>query len=171
VVFLLMNPSLFSHGLRWLLLPLAMLMVGCASKKRETPLAARFYLEAGETEAGVPVVMPRTDLRVRVLPQPVLSEYDVRNVELAEVEMGRCLQFEFSGSAADALRRLSAQHPGRRVVLVLDGEPIGVRVLDEPLPDGRLLVFVQRPDSELPALVARLKRSADTLQRDSARKS
>lgn len=146
-------------------------LAACGSRRAEPPLAARFYLEAAATEVSTPVVLPRSDVRIKVAPKPVLSEYDVVGVELAEVDLGRCLAFEFTPAAAEALFRLSRAHAGRRLVLLIEGEPVGARVLDESVEAGRLLMFVERSEAELPRLVARLKRSATGLAPGVARKS
>jgi hypothetical protein len=136
-------------------------LAGCGSSRRQEPtLAARFYVEAAANEASVPVVLPRSGVRIRVSPKPVLSEYDVTNVAVAEVELGRCLAIGFTAAAGDALLRLSQAHDGRRLVLLIDGEPVGARVLDSSIEPGRLLIFVERTDAELTRLAARLQRSA-----------
>ena len=151
---------------------LVLAVTGCRSSRRqEAPLAARFYLEAAAAELSTPVVLPRSGVRVMVGPKPVLSEYDVANVEIAEVDLGRCLAFEFTPAAAGALARMSSAYPGRRLVFVLEGEPIGVRPIDETLLGGRLLIFVERADADLPRLAARLKRSAEVLAPDVTNRS
>jgi hypothetical protein len=150
---------------------LALLASGCRSSKRVEPVAARFYLEAAPGEVSVPVVLPRSGSRIFVGSKPVFTEYDVTNAELAQVELGRCLLFEFTPTAAQALSRLSAAHQGRRLVLLLDGDPVGARPIDEPLSNGSLLVFIERSDAALPGLVERLKRSAESLRQDAAKRS
>lgn len=151
---------------------LVVLGTGCSSSRRqEPPVPLRFYLEAAPGEVSVPVVLPRSGSRIFVGSKPVFTEYDVANVDLAEVELGRCLMFELTPTAAQALSRLSSDYEGRRLVLLLDGDPVGARPIDEPLNDGRLLVFIERPDAVLPELVARLKRSVTTLRLDVAKNS
>ena len=145
------------------LLVLGLAFAGCRSgRKNDTGTAARFYLETGPGEIAVPVVLPRSGVRVMVASKPVLTEWDMVEAEVAEVEDGRCLALQFTPEAAGALLRLSETYPNRRLVLLLDGIPAGVRVLDEPIVGGRMLVFVEKEDRELGRLAARLKRGGTT---------
>ncbi len=48
---------------------------------------------------------------------------------------------------------------GRRLVLFLNDEPVGAQRIRETMVDGVILIFVEKPDAELPALVARLRRT------------
>ena len=49
---------------------------------------------------------------------------------------------------------------GRRLVLTLNDEPVGARRIEQAMNDGTILVFVERPDADLPALVERIKRTS-----------
>jgi hypothetical protein len=133
------------------------------------PALARFYLESGETQVAR-IVLPQSGVAVAIGPKPVLTEGDIVNVEVVQVDLGKCLLFQFAPAAARDLYRLSASHQGRRLVLMLDGAPVGARRIDGPLSGGEVLVFVEMPDEALPELVVRLKRSADKIQRDLAKK-
>ena len=146
---------------------------GCSSSKkidRADALAPRFHVEAGPGAPGVPVVLPVSDARIRVTPQPVLTEYDVTRVELVSGGVAPALRFELTPAAAQALERLSATSAGRRLVLVIRGEAVGVRVLEEPITDGRVVVFVERPEATVATLATRLQRSLALWQREAARK-
>ena len=53
---------------------------------------------------------------------------------------------------------------GRRLVLFLNDAPLGARRIEQAMPDGVVLVFVETPDAEHSGLVSRLKRTfADLL--------
>lgn len=138
------------------------LFSGCQSAKppEQPPLFARFYLEARSGEAGVPVQLPVSGVGITVGAKPVFSEYDVVNAEVARVELGSCLLLQLTPAAARDLYRLSVASLGRRLVLFLNDVPLGARRLEQAMPDGTILVFVERPDAELPALVERLKRTS-----------
>jgi hypothetical protein len=127
------------------------------------PLVVRFFIEARPGEAGVLVHLPVSGVSVTVAAKPVLVEYDILNAEVAKVELGQCLLLQFTPAAARDLYRLSVASMGRRLVLTLNDEPVGARPIDQAMPDGTLVVFVERPDSALPALVERIKRTSDDI--------
>lgn len=136
------------------------LAAGCASAPRtEPPAVARFFVEAEEPGA-VELMLPQSGVRVAVSPKPVLTEFDLAAVDVAQEEFGRCLQFRFTGWAARDLYRLSVARAGRRLVLVVDGEPRGARRMEGPIADGVVRVFVEVPDDTLPALAAQVQRTA-----------
>lgn len=148
---------------------LAGLPGGCHTAPRDyTPTAARFYLEA---DGGTTLTLPQSGVRIAVAAKPVISEFDVVNVEIAQVELGRCLLFQLTPSAARDLYRLTASHQGRRLVLTLDGRAVGARRIDGPFGDGTVLIFVELPDDQLPALVRNLKLTSGELQRAAAKAS
>lgn len=148
------------------------LLAGCSSApppKDYTPVVARFFLESASGD-GTPLTLPQSGVRVAVNPKPVIAEGDVINVELVQVDLGKCLLFQLSTSAVRDFYRMTVTHQGRRLVMVLDGEAVGARRIDGPITNGVLYVFVERPESELPALVNNLKKSSVAIQRELARK-
>lgn len=150
----------------------AVCLAGCRSApepKDYTPVVARFFLESA-TGDGTPLTLPQSGVRVAVNPKPVIAEGDVVNVELVQVDLGKCLLFQLSTSAIRDFYRMTVTHQGRRLVLVLDGEALGARRIDGPITNGVLYVFVERPDAELPVLVQNLKKSSAAIQRELARK-
>lgn len=147
------------------------LLVGCQSGTRDAAndIFARFFLEADGRGTTV-VTLPVSEVRLPISPKPVLTEFDIVNVELAQVELGRCLLFQFTPAATRDLYRLTAANQGRRLVLFLNGAPVGARRIDAPLGEGSVLIFVERSDETLPVLVANLKRTSAQLQKEAARK-
>ncbi len=124
------------------------------------PLVARFFLETRPDEAGVALHLPVSGVSVTVAAKPILVEYDMLNAEVARVELGDCLMLQLTPAATRDLYRLSVASVGRRLVLTLNDEPVGARRIDQAMADGTVLVFVERPDADLPALVERLKRTS-----------
>ena len=147
------------------------LLAGCQSAQRHAAEAvyARFFLEMTGPGATT-VVRPGSEVRLSVSPKPVLSEFDIADVQLVQVDLGRCLLFQLTPAAARDLYRLSASNQGSRLVLFLNGQPAGARRIEAPLSEGSVLIFVEQPDATLPALVARLKQTAADLQKKAARK-
>lgn len=155
-----------------LLLGLTLVLGGCASTPplpAASRLTARFHLENQQGQ-GVPTTLPRSGLRLGLNPQPVVTEGDIINVELVQVELGRCLMFQVSPSAARDLYRMTGSNQGRRLVLFLDGVASGARRIDGPITDGVLYCFVEIEDEALPEVVAKLRRTTEYLQRELRKK-
>ncbi|MEO6002642.1 MAG: hypothetical protein ABIZ04_18025 [Opitutus sp.] len=130
---------------------------------------ARFFLELiDQTDATL--VLPRSETRINVAAKPVFTEYDIADVEVAHVELGQCLLFQLTPAAARDLNRLSAANAGRRLVLTIDGRPMGARRIDRTFDEGSLLVFAEVPDEELPALQSALRKTARTMQASAPKK-
>ena len=145
---------------------------GCqsaAAPRDYTPLAARFFLEAANND-GTPLTLPQSGVRLSVNSKPVITEGDIVNVELVQVDLGKCLLIQLTPSATRDFYRISVAHQGRRLAMVVNGKALGARRLDGVITNGVLYVFVEVPESELPALVENLKKSSVAMQRELARK-
>lgn len=157
------------RGLQILLFAVALAVLGgCATSSGSSPVAdtvARFYLESPPGQ-GTPVTLPRSQVGLMVNPKPVITEGDFANVELVQVDLGRCLMFQLTPAAARDFYRLSVTNQGRRLVLHLNGSAVGARRVDGAITDGVVFVFVELPDDELPGLVERLKRTIVAVQRE-----
>jgi hypothetical protein len=148
---------------KWLgLLFMAFALTACTSPKPAAydPVVVRFFLETRPGEAGVPLQLPVSGVGITVAAKPILVEYDILNAEVARVELGDCLLLQFTPAAARDLYRLSVASLGRRLVLTLNDEPVGARRIEQAIGDGTILVFVERPDADLPGLVGRIKRTS-----------
>jgi hypothetical protein len=152
-------------GLLWLL-------TSCASKptSERSLVVARFLIEAGENQPAVNVVLPISGVAVRAQPKPVVTEFDIIEVVEAEVDLGRCALFRLSVPAGRDLYRLTAANISRRLVLVINGQAIGVRVIDRPIEGGMLFIFMEVPDAALSQLVADLNYTTRKIQEEAARK-
>ena len=145
----------------------ALALAGCQSTATDDydPIVAQFYIEVPPQVPGSTLAqLPRSGVQIVVSPRPVLGEADLRNVELVKVDLGLCLMFEFTPDGARGLTRLSSGNLGRRLVVTLNGQPFGARLLDGPIFDGRLMVFVELPDDELTRTAVNLKRTAHEIQ-------
>lgn len=147
-----------------------LLFTGCQSRPErvQAPVAARFMLES-DSGRTAKLVLPLSGVGIQVLAKPVISEFDVVNAELAQVDLGQCLMFQVSPAAGRDLYRLSASNQGRRLVLLLNDVPAGARVIDRPLEGGVIYVFCEIPDAELPALVERIKATSAEIMREAAK--
>lgn len=153
------------------LLLLTLAFTGCQSavKVDYTPTLARFFLEEADART-LSVTLPQSGVRVMIGPKPMFTEGDIVNVELMQVELGKCLMFQLTPAAARDLYRISGSNQGRRLVLFLNDVPMAARRMEGPLAEGSIFVFVEVPDAALPALVENLKKTSAAVQRAAARK-
>jgi hypothetical protein len=156
----------------WFALGAAMLAgAGCGTAKRPldyTPQAARFYLEAASGD-GTPLRLPQSGVNLAVNSKPVITEGDIANVDLVQVDLGKCLYFQLTPTASRDFYRMSVTHQGRRLVLVIDGVALGARRIDGPITNGVVFIFAEVPEEDLPKLVENLKKSAAALQKELAK--
>ncbi len=163
---------MFKPLTRVLLVGLLALLVGC--KTTEAPrdyktMRARFFLEAASGD-GTPITLPQSGVHVTVNSKPVLTEGDITNVELVQVELGKCLFFQLTPTATRDFYRMSVSHQGRRMVLVVDDRPLGARRIDGAITNGVVYIFAEVPEADLPALVDNLKKTSVAVQREIVRK-
>jgi len=155
--------SLFAFAL----LIFAALGSGCASWTKPPPQPgayAWFLLEADASQEGFPLVLPVSDVAIRVAPKPVISEFDIVEAAVVEVDLGRCLGLRLTGEAARDLYRMSVSQMGRRLVFLVNGRALGARVLDGAIEGGVLFVFVEVPDAELHELVREINTFAESIR-------
>ena len=152
---------------------LAMIFPGCQSPGKPapdyTPTLARFFLETNDVGTTA-VDLPISGVHLIIGAKPVFTEGDIADVELMQVELGKCLMFQLTPSAARDLYQLTGASQGRRLVLMLNQVPIGARRIEAPLSDGRVFIFVEVADPALPVLVSNLKKTTAEIQRAIARK-
>ncbi|MBW7895570.1 MAG: hypothetical protein H3C27_10695 [Opitutaceae bacterium] len=149
-----------------------LLLAGCQHRRAPEPptAVARFLIETEADSAAVVVTLPASGVRVRTAAKPVITEFDLAGVAEVQVDLGRCLLFQLTPAATRDLYRLSAQNLGRRLVLVINGRALGVRVLDRPLEADALFIFLEVPDNELKTMVEDLNRTTAWLQQEAARR-
>ena len=145
---------------------------GCSSTSKPkdyTPVTARFFLESSNAD-GTPLMLPQSGVRLTVNSKPVITEGDIINVELVQVDLGKALLVQLTPSASRDFYRLSVTHQGRRLVLLVDGNPLGARRIDGAIINGVVYVFIEIPEPDMPAFVENLKKSSVAMQRELARK-
>lgn len=150
-----------------------LLGAGCGSLGSTDPAVPatpiRFHLESADGKGPV-VELPRSGVKMSINAQPVITESDVIDADVARVELGDCLRFQLTGAGARDLYRLTASHQGRRLVLFLNGAPVGARRIDGPFADGAIMIFVELDDAALPVLAETVKKSSAALQKEIARR-
>lgn len=147
-------------------------LAGCqtAKPKDYKTMWSRFFLEATAGD-GTPLTLPQSNVHVTVNSKPVVTEGDILNVELVQVDLGKALMFQLTGSASRDFYRLSGTNQGRRLVLVVNDLPLGARRIDGAIANGVIYVFPEVPEAEMAELVTNLKKSALALQQEIAKKA
>lgn len=135
-------------------------LTSCRTTRLETDelTRARFLLESASRDSySALVAMPISRVQVPVEGEAILSEYDYESIELVELELGKALLFTLKPAAARAFYRITVANQGKRLVLLVDAEPVGARRIDGPIADGRIHIFLEATDAELRRLAANLK--------------
>jgi hypothetical protein len=145
---------------------------GCNSfsKKRDyDPTVARFLLEAAPGEAFAATTLPVSGVQIAVDSKPVITEFDIINVQLAKSDMGQFLLFQLTPEAARDLYRFTGNNQGRRLVLTINGKAVGARQIDRPFGTGSVATFVEISDDLLPALIKNINGTSDEIQKEIAK--
>ncbi|WPJ94720.1 hypothetical protein SH580_14895 [Coraliomargarita algicola] len=148
---------------------LGLLFVGCKKDAAENLSVPRLMLETRGVNYGSIVgdtaVLPVSGMTISIQGEPVVSEFDIRNVELVKVDRGLALLIQVGGQGARDLYRASVTNMGARIVLTVNGNAIGARRIDGAIADGNFYTFVEVDDEEIGPLVIDLKRSLIELQK------
>lgn len=114
---------------------------------------------------GTTATLPVSGTQIPLQSEPLVSEFEINNVELVKVDMGLALLIQVSEKGARDLYRGSVTNNGGRVVLTVNGNPIGARRLDGAIEDGKLYTFVEVDDEELGQLVLDIKQTLVEIQK------
>lgn len=151
------------------MLALALVLCSCnKSEKADNLLVPRLMLESRSLQygaiRGIEMKLPISQTQVIVDREPVVSEFDIINVEMVKVDMGMALMIQTNDKGARALYRGTVTNMGQRVVFTTNNQPIGARRIDGIIEDGKLYTFIEIDDDELGQLVLDLKASIAELQ-------
>ncbi len=167
-----MNPPVLRLSLFLLGLVAVFAVSGCnsfSSTKDYTPTAARFYIEASDGDAFASAVLPVSGARVSVSNKPFITEADIVHVDVEQSDMGRYLVFHLTPSATRDLYRFTGNNQGRRIVVAINGIPLGARQIDAPFNGGYIAMFVEIPEDQLPLLIKNLNGTSTEIQKAAAK--
>lgn len=156
---------------RWVQLFLScglLLATGCGTLRPDGSefLRARFVLESAARDGFAALAtLPLSKVQIRLEGEAVLSEFDYHAIELAEVELGKCLVFTLKPTAARAFYQITVAKQGRRLVLLLNGEALGVRRLEAPIANGKIFVFLETGDERLEEIANQLRKTNFEIQK------
>lgn len=155
-----------------LLLSALLAIAGCNSstkKKDFESTVARFLIEANEGDAFASVTLPVSGVQIAVNNKPVVTEFDFVGVELAQSDLGKFLVFHLTGDAARDIYRVTGNNQGRRLVLFINGKPVGARMIDRAFNTGSIAVFAAIPEELLPELAKNLNATSEDIQKEIAK--
>lgn len=148
---------------------LAVALAGCNKEEAPENMAIpRLRAETRSAQYGSMtsevMTLPVSGTRITVRNQPLVNEFEIVNVEMVEVELGSALLLQVSEKAARALYRQSVSNRGGRIVLTVNGNPVGARRVNRVIDDGNFYTFVEMPDEKLEELVIELRETVRYLQ-------
>ncbi|MGB0408395.1 MAG: hypothetical protein ACPGIC_00230 [Opitutales bacterium] len=111
---------------------------------------------------GKTVTLPVSGTKIALQKEPLVNEFDFVNAELVKVEMGLAVLLQLNDRGARSLYRGTVTNMGGRIVLTVNGNAIGARLVDGPIQDGNFYTFVEVDDDAVGQLVIDLK---DSIQR------
>ncbi len=146
---------------RWCAL---LLVLGLAASCRYAALKpsagsadVRLFVESREP-GGTEWILPVSGVRIACQSVPAVDITNVADLDVVTLELGRALLVQLTPrGVADLTAQLAGT--AKRIVLVVNNRAVGVVRLTPPIRDGRILLFVEISESELPSLVAGLKPS------------
>lgn len=151
------------------LLSLAFLTACQKDSTLENPTVPRLMIETRGVNYGAmggnTVTLPVSGTTIPIRAQPLVNEFDIRNVEMVKVDMGVAMLLQVGGQGARDLYRGSVSHMGGRIVLMVNGTAIGARRIDRPIQDGNLYTFVEVDEEELGQLVLDIKKTLAQIQK------
>ncbi|WP_252272602.1 SecDF P1 head subdomain-containing protein [Pseudomonas subflava] len=119
-----------------------MLLAGCASETRLPPAEHRLGIHPARTAAldGLQVMTDRhSGVRLWVTPQPVLTEADVRQAEMAMTPDGEpAVILTLTDQGRTTLAALTRAYLGQPLAILIDGELRLAPIIQEPVLDGRV---------------------------------
>ena len=153
----------------FLLLSSLIFLVGCKEEPLENLSVPRLMVEGRGVNYGALgadiLTLPVSGTSIQVQSEALVSEFDIINVEMVKVEMGIALLVQVSTKGARDLYRGSVSNMGGRIVLTVNGNPIGAWRIDGAIQDGNFYTFVEIDDEEVGQLVLDIKESLVEIQR------
>ncbi len=114
---------------------------------------------------GDVVTLPLSRSRIALSKEPLVSEFEIVNVELVQVELGLALLVQVSELGARDLYRATVTNMGGRIVLTVNGNAVAARRVEAAIQDGNFYTFVEMDDESLAQMVLDLKETIAYLQK------
>lgn len=141
-------------------------LAGCQSTKELPKSDFKIFIEQSDSAWSVTATMPMSQVTIPIYPQPIFFATDIDHVSVESSNLGPCLSFYLTRRAAITFYRFSVESLGRKLVLIKDGEPIGLSL---PIQDtdfqGAFLIFPEIDPAILPHLTDELNQIIAQLNR------
>ncbi len=142
---------------------------GCQTRRADrdfVPHLARVFVEVSDhmpPSQSVETVLPMSRTRIAVRGRPILLEEDVLQAGQIQTDLGPALVLVLTPQAGRDLMRASSSHLGRRMVLTINGVPIGARHVDRIMDEGVISFYVEIDDDEVPQLVENIQKTSQRI--------
>ena len=161
--------NLISKSLLALLACTLLTLAGCKDEDLDYNLMVpRLMLENRGVDYGnlngESVTLPLSRTQISLQKDPVVSEFEITNIELFKVDLGLAVMVQVSERGSRALYRASVTNNGGRIVLMVNDNPVGARRIDGAIQDGKFFTFVELPDDELEEFVLDVKSTLAEIQ-------
>lgn len=148
----------------------AVFIAGCQSPSRDyTPHITRFYLEESSHLPAshiTEMILPVSGSHITVQSKPVYAEWDIASVTSYETEFGPAIVLLFRPEAAAAFYRTTINNQGKRLVVTINGVPLGAYYIKAPVEDGRIMFYLEIPDEEIPEVVRSIQKTSDEIKEE-----
>ncbi len=129
---------------------------------------ARFYIETSERFPEAhreEVTLPYSETTIVIDPRSQLAEWDIDRVEVYDAELGKAVAFVLTPEAARDIRMLSYNNRGRRLVLKLNGVPVGAKRIYRGIENGVIYMYLEQPDEDLEEIADYITRTSEVARR------
>lgn len=136
----------------------SVLLASCrtTAPDRAPPAEIALYVESGRGDRRE-YVLPQSGVTVTCGTTPVVTNGGVAHAGVAQLELGKALLLELTKAGLERLQGELAATQAARVVVVVNGSPIGVFRTDPAPSVASLVVFVELSEDELSDVVETLK--------------
>lgn len=129
---------------------------------------ARLYLEESPNLPAshiTEMVLPLSGSHVTVRSKPVFGEWDIMRAMHFESEFGPAIVLLFTADARADFYRTTISNQGRRLILTINGLPVGGHYISGPIEDGRIAFYLEMDDEDIPAVAEGIQKTSNEIQK------
>jgi hypothetical protein len=148
----------------------AFVVAGCRTNKGKddfVPYVVRIYMEESRNlprSHVLDMMLPISGSIITVGAKPMFAEWDILQAAGFDTDFGPAVVLLFTPEASRELYRQTISNQGRRLVFTVNGIPVGGRVIDRPVQDGRVFFFPEMDEEAVPELVRGIQRTSLEIQ-------
>lgn len=146
-------------------------VAGCRTGKDEdfTPYVVRVYLEESPQMPAshiTDMLLPISGSHITTQAKPVFAEWDIAGAGSFDTDFGLAILLLFTNAASADVYHKTITNQGRRLVFTVNGIPVGARLIDRPVQDGRLFFFPEIEEEEIPELVRGIQKTSTKIHEE-----